>query len=123
MKLIIRIILIGALTYFLSPFLHWWTGMVVAMVVCALSPSTLLNAFVAGFLGVGLVWLGSAWVLDVANESAFSSVIVQLFPIEDPVLLVLLAGLIGGISGGLAGTTGASFRHIFQKKKQQGYYD
>lgn len=123
MKLIIRIILIGTITYALSPFLAWWTGMGAALFICILLPSTLLNAFIAGFLGVGLIWLGQAWVLDVANESAFTNLIVQLFPVDDPILLVLITGLIGGVSGGVASITGSSFRHLFQKKQQRGYYN
>ena len=122
MKLIIRIILIGAITYLISPFLVWWTAMGVAFIICFLMPSTSLNAFIAGFLGAGLVWFGQAWVLDVANESVFARVIIQLLPVEDPMLLILITGSIGGLSGGLAGTSGASFRHLFQKKKSRGYY-
>lgn len=126
MKLIIRIILIGVATFFLSPLLPWWTGMGAAMLICSLLPSSLLNAFIAGFLGMGLVWMGQAWVLDVANDSSFTTVIIELLQIsvlDDPILVVLLTGLIGGLAGGLAGTSGASFRHLFQKKQQRGYYN
>ncbi|MEM9339351.1 MAG: hypothetical protein AAGA66_11530 [Bacteroidota bacterium] len=122
MKLIIRILIIGSITYFLSTFLTWWTGMIISLLVCFLLPSSILNAFISGFLGVGLVWLGQAWVLDVANKSAFSKVIVQLFPVEDPILLILITGLIGGLSGGLASSTGASFRLLTRKTKKTGYY-
>jgi len=122
MKLIFRILIIGAVTYLVSPYLTWWTGMVISTFICDLMPSSLLNAFISGFLGVGLVWMGQAWVLDVANDSAFSRVIIQLFPIEDPILLILITGLIGGISGGLAATTGASFKLMTKKTKRTGYY-
>lgn len=125
MKLILRIILIGAITYLLSPYISWWTGMVAAFLVCMAMPSTLLNAFVAGFLGVGMVWMGQAWVLDVANSSAFTEVIVELLQvplIDEPFSLILATGLIGGLSGGFGGASGASLRHVFKKKKQQGYY-
>lgn len=121
MKLIIRLILIGAITYFLSPYFTWWTGMAAAFLVCFVSPSTVLNALVAGFLGVGLVWLGQSWVLDVANESAFSNTIIQLFPFEDTIWLLILAGLSGGLSGGFAGAMGSSLRQI-NKKERKGYY-
>ena len=122
MKLIVRILLIGAATYFLSPFLPWWTGMAVAFVICYLMPSRLLNAFISGFLAVGLVWLGHAWQLDVANNSAFSSKIVALFPVDDSILMVLLAGFLGGFSAGLSSISAASLRAISKKKKPQGYY-
>ncbi len=122
MKLIIRIILIGTITYFLSPSLAWWTGMGAAFLICFALPSSSLNAFVAGFLGAGLIWLGQAWVVDVANNSAFSRMIIELFPIDDPILLILVTGLVGGIPGGLAGVSGTSLRELFTRKKQRGYY-
>ena len=122
MKLIIRIILIGTITYLVSPYFTWWTNMCAAFVICFLLPSSMLNAFIAGFLGAGLVWLGQAWVLDVANQSNFTNIILQLFPIDDPILLILVTGLLGGISGGLAGLSGASLRGINSKKKNKGGY-
>ncbi len=96
--------------------------MAISFLICFFLPSTILNAFISGFLGVGLVWLGQAWVLDAANDSTFSRVIVQLSPVEDPILLILTTGLIGGLSGGLASTTGASLRLMTKKTKKTGYY-
>jgi len=125
MKLILRIILIAAITYVLSSYFAWWTGMGAAFIICMAMPSTLLNAFVAGFLGVGLVWTGEALVLDIANKSVFTEVIIELLSvplIDNPLTLVVATGLIGGLSGGFAGTSGASLRYVFKKNKPQGYY-
>lgn len=122
MKLLIRIILIGALTYFISPFLYWWTGMALAFIICFAIPSSWLIAFISGFLGVGLVWMGQAWSLDVANASRFSALIVQLFPLNDPFMLVIATGLIGATSGGFASLSGNYFRKLFIKEKQRGLY-
>jgi hypothetical protein len=126
MKLIIRIILIGVITYFISTYFSWWTGMGAAFLICFLMPSSLLKAFVAGFLGVGISWFIKALELDIANQSNFTEVIVELLSvplIDDPFAMVLATGLIGGLSGGFAGTTGASLRSISQKKKSKsGYY-
>ncbi|WP_420577911.1 hypothetical protein [Ekhidna sp.] len=122
MKLIIRLIVIGALTYFLSPFFTWWTAMVVAFLVCYISPSSGLNAFVAGFLGVGLIWMGHAWNIDVLNESAFSLKVAEIMQVSDPILLVFATGLIGGLAGGFASLSGTSFRSLFIKPKQRSLY-
>ncbi len=122
MKLIIRLIVIGTLTYFLSPFSVWWIAMVISFVVCYISPSSGLNAFVAGFLGVGLIWMGHAWNLDVNNTSTFSSKIADVMQIGDPILLVFAAGLIGGLAGGFASLSGTTFRQLFAKKKQRSMY-
>ena len=122
MKLIIRLIVIGALTYFLSPLFTWWTAMVIAFLVCYISPSSGLNAFVAGFLGVGLVWMGHAWNIDVLNESAFSLQVAEIMQVSDPILLVFATGLIGGLAGGFASLSGTSFRSLFIKPKQRSLY-
>ncbi len=123
MKLLIRLIAIGALTYFISPLAFWWVAMVIAFAVCYISPSTSLNAFVAGFLGVGLVWIGYAWSLDVVNESNFSNLIVELFPVNESFYLILITGLVGGLVGGFAAISGTTFRQIFLKQKKRSLYN
>ncbi|WP_420315748.1 hypothetical protein [Ekhidna sp.] len=122
MKLIIRLIIIGALTYFISPLFFWWSAMFIAFIVCYISPSSSLNAFVAGFLGVGLVWMGHAWNLDVLNESKFSTQIAEIMQVNDPILLVFATGLIGGLAGGFAALSGTSFRQLFIKPKKRSLY-
>lgn len=122
MKLIIRLIFIGALTYLLSPVFTWWTAMVVAFIVCYISPSSGLNAFVAGFLGVGLVWMGHAWNLDVLNTSTFSNTIAEIMQVSDPILLVFATGLVGGLAGGFASLSGTFFRQLFLKSKKRSLY-
>ena len=122
MKLIIRIIAIGALTYFASPFGDWWVSMVVSFLICFLMPSNGLIAFIGGFLGVGLVWLGYSWSLDVQNESVFSTKIAEVMKMGEPLMLILISGAIGGIAGGFAAMTGSSFRKLFAKKQNKSFY-
>jgi hypothetical protein len=122
MKLFVRIILIGGLTYFLSFYFPWWIVTVVAFAVGALIPGGGLNVFISGFLGAGIVWLGYAWKLDEANNSSFSSTIVQLFPIpQDPIFLVVVSGLAGALCGGLGALTGSLLRKP-KKSTRAGYY-
>ncbi|MEO9485173.1 MAG: hypothetical protein ABJG47_17070 [Ekhidna sp.] len=123
MKLIVRIIVIGALTYFISPFTVWWSVMVIAFIVCYTSPSSGLNAFTAGFLGVGLVWMGHAWNIDVGNGSVFGNTIAEIMQISDPILLVFATGLIGGLAGGFASLSGTTFRQLFVKQKKRSLYN
>lgn len=123
MKLLIRLIAIGVLTYFISPLTFWWVAMIIAFVVCYISPSSGLNAFVAGFLGIGLIWIGYAWKLDVTNQAAFSTTIVKLFPLNESFYLILATGLVGGIAGGFAALSGSTFRQMFIKEKKRSLYN
>lgn len=123
MKLLIRLIAISTLTYFISPLTFWWVAMIIAFAVCYISPSSLLNAFVAGFLGVGLVWIGHSWSIDVENGAIFSNTIVQLFPIDESFYLILFSGLIGGLAGGFSALSGTTFRQMFQKEKKRSLYN
>ena len=122
MKLIIRIIAIGVLTYFLSHFGSWWICMAASFVVCFLLPSSGLNAFIAGFLGVGLVWLGHAWNLDVQNASLFSNKVAEVMQMGEPLILIIISGVVGGLAGGFSAMTGSSFRKIFAKKQKTSFY-
>ena len=96
--------------------------MAISFLVCAISPSSGLNAFIAGFLGVGLTWMGYAWNLDVQNQSAFSVKIAEIMQVGDPLILVLVSGAVGGIAGGFAAISGTTFRQLFVKPKQNSLY-
>jgi hypothetical protein len=122
MKLIGKILFIGLLTYFGSFLLPWWTVMVASFIICFLIAGSGVGSFVSGFLGGGSVWLAFAWYVDSNTSEILSSKIIELFPFEDKIVLVLLAGVIGGIAGGVAGIAGNSLKLIFKKKKAQSFY-
>lgn len=122
MKLIIRIVAIGTLTYFLSPLLPWWVAMVIAFLVSYISPSSGLNAFIAGFLGVGLVWMGHAWQLDIENTSQFSKQIAEVMTVGESMYLVFGGGIVGGFAGAFSSLTGTFSRAMFQKPKNTSLY-
>lgn len=122
MKLILRLLLLAALLWFVSPYLPWWWLLVASFICGALLPGNHFPVFISGFLAAGLVWMSAAWYLDWKNQSALSSRVVQLFPLDDPLQLVLITGLIGALGGGLGAVTGNSFRQIFMKKKTKSLY-
>ncbi|MFT6867862.1 MAG: ABC-type iron transport system FetAB permease component [Cyclobacteriaceae bacterium] len=122
MKLAIRLLLIGSLTYILSIHAPWWTLFVITFVVTFFIHGSGLNAFISGFLGVGIVWIAIAWYLDFKSEHVFSDKIVQLFPVDQSIYLVVISGLIGGICGGFGSLTGNSFKQLFIKKQKKSFY-
>ncbi len=122
MLFITKLVLIGVLGLIVSFILPWWGLMVVAFLITFLMPGNNFNAFLSGFLGAGLVWMVMAWKIDVETASIMSQKIVQLFPVNDTNMLVIITGLIGGLSGGLGAFTGNSFRQLFLKKKEKSFY-
>lgn len=122
MKLGARLIIIGILTYLFSFYTPWWVLFIITFSTCFFIHGSFLNTFIAGFLGVGLVWLGFSWFLDFQSESYFTEKIVLLFPVKDSSYLILISGLIGALSGGLGAILGNSFKLLFVKKKTKSYY-
>jgi len=123
MKLFLRLILIAALTYFLSLWLPWWILAVIGFGVGVLIPGGSLSTFISGFLGVGIIWMGHAWNLDAKNDSVFTQQMLQVLGLfDDPILLIAFIGFIGGLVGGFATMTGSLFRQPAKTKKGSGYY-
>ena len=122
MKFFLRLILIGILTYFLSMIAPWWIIVIIGFLSGLLIPGTSLTVFISGFLGVGIVWMGYAWKLDSENESRFSKMIGEIFQVEDPIILIVIVGVIGGLCGSFSAMTGSLFRQKDSRKKSSGYY-
>lgn len=122
MKFIIRLLVISLTCFLTAQFMPWWSIIWCAAIVSFIVPGSNFNAFLSGFLGVGLLWLVTAWKIDVETNSIMSSKIVQLFPIDDASMLIIFTGFLGALVGGLSAITGNSFKQIFIKKKKESLY-
>ncbi len=123
MKLLFRIILIISLSYLASLYGPWWVLIAVSFLVSFGLYGNGFNVFISGFLGGGILWLCYAWFLDSSTKSILSEKIVQLFPFEDPFMLIIATGIIGGLAAALGAITGNSFRLLFVKKQNKGFYN
>lgn len=81
----------------------WWTMAIGAFLVGFVFSNTGSKSFLAGFISIGLLWLGLALYVDNATQSILTEKISQLFPIN----LFVLTSLVGGLVGGFASMTGA----------------
>lgn len=118
MKFLTAIIL-TALTGFIAgtlSFSPWWGFAVTSLLVAVLVHQKAGKAFLAGFLGILLLWAGLAYWIDAKNNSVLSQRIAQILPLNgNSLLLILLTGVAGGLVAGFAAMSGSFLRATSKK--------
>jgi hypothetical protein len=108
MKFLIQLITIFILAYVFELFLPWYS---VALAAFAMGWLFHSNAnFLAGFLGIGLLWLAKAWLIDSASLSPLADNVARLLVVKQKALLYLVMMLLGGLVGGFAAMAGSALR-------------
>ncbi|MDZ4715827.1 MAG: hypothetical protein SH819_10190 [Cytophagales bacterium] len=97
----------AALCLILQYFLPWWTLVIGAFAGGYWFGNKGFISFLAGFVGVGLLWFLTALYIDVQTQSILTEKIARLFPTKTPALLFLLTSLVGGLPAGFAALTGS----------------
>ena len=111
MKFLVAIILTALLAFISGLFLPWWGFAITTLLIALLVHQGAGKAFVAGFLGVFLLWAGLAWWIDMKNNGVLSTKIAQVLPLGgNSMLLILVTGLIGGVVAGFAAMSGSYLR-------------
>jgi hypothetical protein len=110
MKIITAIVLTGFLAFVLGVYstLPWWSFAVSSLVVSVAIRQRPGKSFLAGFLGLFLLWAGMALIKDAANEHILSAKVATILPLGGSYLvLILVTGIVGGLVSGLAALTGS----------------
>ncbi|MGQ0739587.1 MAG: hypothetical protein ACT4OJ_11040, partial [Bacteroidota bacterium] len=68
MKFLTATILTALLSFISGLFLPWWGIAIAALLVAAIIHQKAGKAFLAGLLGVFLLWAGLAWWIDTKNN-------------------------------------------------------
>ncbi|RYY98844.1 MAG: hypothetical protein EOO11_06790 [Chitinophagaceae bacterium] len=111
MRFLVSLLLIILVAFIAGCYLPWWSVALVCFAVALGVPQGLGRSFLAGFLGIFLLWLSLALWWDIGNGHVLSRKIAGLFGLGGaPLLLAFVAALIGGLVGGLAAVSGASLR-------------
>lgn len=103
MRFAIQIFITAIICFMFQKLFPWWTMPIGAFLVGFVFSNTGFKSFLAGFIAVGLVWVGLAFYIDNATQSILTEKVSQLFPIN----IFVLTGLIGGLLGGFASMTGS----------------
>ena len=111
MKFLIALILTALLAFVAGLYLPWWSIAIVALLVAVLLNQNAGKAFLAGFLGVFLLWGALAWWINMKNEGILASKIASALPLGgSAIVLILVTGFIGGLVGGFAAMSGSYLR-------------
>src|SRR5690349_19026762 len=120
MKFLVTVILTILLAFISGLYLPWW-GIAIAACITALTVYQKAGmSFLAGFLGVFVLWSSIAWFIDSANESILSAKIGELLGVgNSPFLLILITGFIGGLVAGFGAMTGSYLRRLQMHRPAQ----
>lgn len=113
MKLITAIILTGFLAFVIGVYssLPWWGFAISSFLVAMGVHQKPGKAFLAGFLGLFILWAGIALLKDAANEHILSVKVARILPLGGSYLvLILVTGIVGGLVSGLAALSGSYLR-------------
>jgi len=113
MKFITAIILTALLAFIsgLLSFSPWWGFAVTSVLVALLVHQKAGKAFLAGFLGLFLLWGGLAWWIDMKNNEVLSQKIASVLPLGgNSILLIVVTGVAGGLVAGFAAMSGSYLR-------------
>ncbi|SMB94077.1 hypothetical protein SAMN00120144_2337 [Hymenobacter roseosalivarius DSM 11622] len=115
LKLFLLILLLGSIAQL---FLPWWSITPVAFVLAFWLGRRGWGAFLAGFAGIGLGWLGMAAWLNIRNDGHLSHRVAELLPLGgNGWLLVLVTAVLGGLVGGMAALAGVWLRQALMSSR------
>ena len=113
MKIILSIVLVGLVTYAIGIYgnLPWWSFVITNLIIAIALPIKPLQSFIAGALGVGALWAGLAFGIDLANNHILSTKVAQILPLGGSyIALIAVTAIVGALLGGLASLTGSFVR-------------
>ena len=113
MKFILSIFLVALVTYAIGIYgsLPWWSFVVTNLIIAVALPIKPAQSFIAGAIGVGALWAGLAFGIDLANNHILSTKVAQILPLGGSyVALIIITAFVGALLGGLASLTGSFVR-------------
>lgn len=117
MKLVISLMLTSMLTFAFGLFLPWWSLILASFFVALAAGNKALPSFIAGFLGVFLLWGIMTWMISSGNHHILAHRMSRVILKNDnPTLLIVITAFIGGILGGISAWNGSILRNLFRPK-------
>ncbi len=108
MKFLIQLIATMVICFALQYFLPWWTMAIGACGAGYFFKNKGYVSFLAGLVGVAILWVGMSLYIDLATHAVLTDKINKLLPVN----AFLLTAVIGGLVGGLAALTGSLLKSV-----------
>jgi hypothetical protein len=112
MHVIKQALLMMILCFLVQLWLPWWTLVFPCALISYVSSRSGFGAFMAGFLAIGVLWLGLSLYIDGVTSSALSQKIAILFMVKSIWLLRAAMMLVGGLTGGFASLSAYSIKSL-----------
>lgn len=107
MKTIFSIILIAILALLVHSYLpFWWLIALVAFLISFAFGENSWKSFLAGFLGIFLLWFGLTIYSSINNDFILVDRMSQVLPFKNAILTILVTAILGGLIGGFSSMTG-----------------
>lgn len=119
MKFLLQLIVIAVLALVFEMLLPWWS-IALAAFAGGLAFNSRAN-FLAGFFGIGLLWLLCALMMDITSAAPLAERISKVLFINKS-LLLLITSLIGGLVGGFGAMAGGAVRGNSKRSNDERYY-
>lgn len=113
----ILVLLIAATAWLLSLLLPWWSVALPGLVFGGWLGQKGKTAFLAGFLGIGILWFIQSFYIYIANEGILAARIAEALQVTYPALVILATVIVGGLVGGFSALTGYLFKDAFFEKR------
>lgn len=111
MKFFVALILTAFLAFVAGLWLGWWSIAIAAFLIAVLVHQKAGKAFLAGFLGVFILWGAFAWWIDMKNEGILTKKISEVLPLGgNSLLLILVTAFIGALVAGFGALSGSYLR-------------
>src|SRR3954454_4998456 len=111
MKFITAIILTALLGYAAPLFFSWWSFAFTSLIVAIVVYQAPGKSFIAGFIGLSLLWGIQAAIIDSSNDHILSQKVANILPLNgSSITLIWITAIIGGLISGLAALTGSFAR-------------
>jgi hypothetical protein len=112
-KFIVSILLSALMGYAIGIYgnLPWWSFVVTNFIIAIVVNQKPGKSFLSGALGIGLLWLVLALVIDTQNNHILSVKVANILPLKGSyIALIIITSVVGFLLGGLSSLTGSFVR-------------